>query len=60
MSHCYFQSDGGTMFYLLLALLHEDLSSGRIDLETYSENIILLAADHDRIKENLMISLAAA
>ncbi|WP_167884128.1 hypothetical protein [Leptospira idonii] len=47
------------MFYLLLALLHEDFSSGRIDFASYFENIVLLAADHERIKENLKVSKAA-
>jgi len=47
------------MFYLLLALLHEDLSSGRIDFDSYAENIVLLAADHERIKETLKVSKAA-
>ncbi|EMJ88830.1 hypothetical protein [Leptospira meyeri] len=50
---------GGSMFYLLLALLHEDYSSGRIDFSTYFENIVLLALDHDRIKSNLEQSKAA-
>ncbi|EKJ88044.1 hypothetical protein CLV96_1996 [Leptospira meyeri] len=50
---------GGSMFYLLLALLHEDYSSGRIDFSTYFENIVLLALDHDRIKSNLEHSKAA-
>ena len=59
MSHSYFDSDGGVMFYLLLALLHEDLSSGRIDFESYVENIVLLAADHERIKATLKVSKAA-
>ncbi|WCL49967.1 hypothetical protein [Leptospira sp. GIMC2001] len=39
------------MFYLQLALLYEDFTAGRMDLETYSENIILLAQDHQRLKE---------
>ncbi|WP_167883670.1 hypothetical protein [Leptospira ognonensis] len=47
------------MFYLLLALLHEDLSSGRIDFVSYAENIELLAADHERIKATLKVSKAA-
>lgn len=47
------------MFYLLLALLHEDLASGRIDLKSYCENIEILTADHERIKVNLKVSLAA-
>ncbi|WP_125178631.1 hypothetical protein [Leptospira harrisiae] len=50
---------GGSMFYLLLALLHEDYSSGRIDFSTYFENIVLLALDHERIKSNLEQSKAA-
>ncbi|MDZ4728066.1 MAG: hypothetical protein SH817_18070 [Leptospira sp.] len=48
------------MFYLLLALLHEDLSSGRIDFKSYTENIELLALDHQRIKENLRTTKVAA
>ncbi|WP_040506715.1 hypothetical protein [Leptospira wolbachii] len=50
---------GGPMFYLLLALLHEDYSSGRIDFSTYFENTVLLALDHERIKSNLEQSKAA-
>ncbi|GBF51123.1 hypothetical protein LPTSP4_26540 [Leptospira ryugenii] len=51
---------GGKMFYLLIALLHEDLVSGRIDLETYRENVELLARDHERIKESSKGSRVAA
>ncbi|WP_167881364.1 hypothetical protein [Leptospira biflexa] len=47
------------MFYLLLALLHEDFASGRIDFATYFENTVLLAQDHERIKSNLEQSKAA-
>ncbi|ABZ92780.1 Hypothetical protein LBF_0235 [Leptospira biflexa serovar Patoc strain 'Patoc 1 (Ames)'] len=50
---------GGSMFYLLLALLHEDFASGRIDFATYFENTVLLAQDHERIKSNLEQSKAA-
>ncbi|MCG9875962.1 MAG: hypothetical protein MH321_14390 [Leptospiraceae bacterium] len=38
------------MFYLLLALLYEDLVAGRMDQLQYEENIVLLALDHDRLK----------
>ncbi|MCZ8341395.1 MAG: hypothetical protein O9301_00030 [Leptospira sp.] len=47
------------MFYLLLALLHEDFVSGRIGFEDYFENIVLLAKDHERIKTNLRETKAA-
>lgn len=47
------------MFYLLLALLHEDFSSGRIDFKSYFDNIVLLAEDHERIKDTLKVSKAA-
>ncbi|MDF3820820.1 hypothetical protein P3G55_12970 [Leptospira sp. 96542] len=47
------------MFYLLLALLHEDYVSGRIDFEGYFENIVLLAKDHERIQSNLKVGKAA-
>lgn len=47
------------MFYLLLALLHQDYASGRIDKETYMENAVLLAEDHERIKTQLQDPKAA-
>jgi hypothetical protein len=51
MSHWAFLAKRGSMFYLLLALLYEDLVAGRMDQAQYEENISLLALDHDRLKE---------
>jgi hypothetical protein len=45
------------MFYLLIALLYEDLVAGRVDQATYEENVILVAFDHERLR--LEESLAA-
>lgn len=50
MSHWAFLAKRGSMFYLLLALLYEDLVAGRMDQLQYEENIVLLALDHDRLK----------
>jgi len=48
------------MFYLQLALLHEDYASGRIDYSSYFDSIVLLAEDHARIKLSLRGSTKAA
>lgn len=49
-----------TMFYLLLALLHEEYISGRMDFESYQENIFLLAHDYENLKSVLHPSCQAA
>lgn len=41
------------MFFLLLSLIHEEYSSGRIDYSGYWENIVLLAKDYERLKAGL-------
>jgi hypothetical protein len=38
------------MFYLHLALIFEEYNSGRMDIASYIENIILMAEDHERLK----------
>ena len=39
------------MFYLLLSLLHEDFISKRIDRDTYTTNVFLLANDYEKLGE---------
>lgn len=38
------------MFYLQLALIFEEYNSGRMDINSYRENVILMAEDHARLK----------
>lgn len=48
------------MFYLLLALIHEEYISGRMDFSCYQENIILVARDYEIIKSGLNLEKKAA